>query len=268
MLQTFRFATGKGWLGRLMPNAFYFKSSGFCPCCRQPTEFLAIDAWLRDHFHCLRCNSVPRQRALMMVIDRHCPDWPASAVHESSPTGGGASARLKRDCSGYLSSQYHPGLPFGTMVGESRNEDLENQTFADASFDLVVTQDVMEHVYDPRRAFQEIAGTLKPGGAHIFSVPLVNKHRPTQRWATKNGNGAPDFLFEPEYHGNPVDPQGAPVTMHWGYDIVDFIRDACGLETSIDAIDDLSHGVRAEYIEILVTRKPGGPTGLRSRFAA
>lgn len=248
-------------IGRLMPRGFYFKASGFCPCCNEPADFLAVRPWLRDHFVCLRCRSIPRQRALLLVLDKHFPDWRSLAVHESSPSGGGASDRLRRDCTGYVSSQYHPAEPFGNMVGESRNEDLEAQTFADESFDLVITQDVLEHVYDPARAFAEIARTLKPGGAHIFSVPIVNKHRPSQRWATRNADGSPHFLHKPEYHGNPVDARGAPVTMHWGYDIVAFIRAACGLETQIETMDDLSHGIRAEFIEILVTTKP--PAGAR-----
>lgn len=142
------------------------------------------------------------------------------------------------------------------MAGEFMNQDLERQTYADNSFDIVITQDVMEHVYDPARAFQEIARTLKPGGSHVFSVPLVNKHQPTQIWATRNPDGSPNFLHEPDYHGNPVDPRGSPVTMRWGYDIVDFIKKESGLDTSIEYIDDLNFGIRAEYIEILVTRKP------------
>lgn len=137
-----------------------------------------------------------------------------------------------------------------------RNEDLERQTFECESFDIVITQDVMEHVFDPKRAFVEIARTLKPGGAHVFTVPLVNKHLPSEIWATKNQDGSINFLHEPDYHSNPVDPLGSPVTMHWGYDIVQFIKRATSLDTSIEHIDDLEYGIRAEYIEVLVTRKP------------
>ena len=48
------------------------------------------------------------------------------------------------------------------------------------TFDLVVTQDVLEHVLDPARA-AEIARTLRPGGAHVFTVPWY--HQPTLRRA-------------------------------------------------------------------------------------
>lgn len=142
------------------------------------------------------------------------------------------------------------------MIDGHRNENLESMSFEDASFDLVVTQDVLEHVYEPAKVFQEIARTLRPGGAHIFGVPIINKHRASQVWALKGQDGEPKFMHEPEYHGNPIDRRGSPVTMHWGFDIVQFIQDACGLQTTIEYVDDLQFGIRGEYIEVLVTKKP------------
>ncbi len=47
------------------------------------------------------------------------------------------------------------------MVDDHYNEDLENQTFQNESFDIVITQDVMEHIYDPGKAFAEVARTFK-----------------------------------------------------------------------------------------------------------
>ena len=243
-------------LQRLLPKEFYFKKNGFCPCCERDTHFVAYDPWLRDNFRCANCGSIPRNRALIRVLEQYFPNWTSLAIHESSPSGGGASARLRRSCRRYLASQYFPKEPFGGKIADFQNEDLESQTFADCTFDIVITQDVLEHVYDPASVFREIARTLKPGGAHVFCVPLVNKHRPTQIWATRNLDGSPNFLYEPDFHGNPVDPRGSPVTMRWGYDIVDFIKKESSLATSIEYLDDLEHGIRAEFIEVLVTRKP------------
>jgi len=48
---------------------------------------------------------------------------------------------------------------------------LGNISRNDESFDLVITLDVFEHVLRPAKAFAEIARTLKPGGAHIYTVP-------------------------------------------------------------------------------------------------
>ena len=256
MISKLKEQIGNRILRRLLPDNFYFKQPGFCPCCERDTEFVAYHSWLRDSLRCTNCKSIPRNRALIRVLEQYYPNWTDLSIHESSPSGGGASARLRRSCSKYLASQYYPKQPFGTVIHGFRNENLESQTFPDQVFDIVVTQDVLEHVYDPASVFREIARTLKPGGAHIFGVPLVNKHRPTQVWARRGADGEPDFIYEPDFHGNPVDPRGSPVTMHWGFDIVDFIEESCGLSTSIEFLDDLAYGIRAEYIEVLVTRKP------------
>jgi hypothetical protein len=243
-------------LACILPGGFYFYREGHCPCCENNTIFEGRDSWLRDHFRCLNCGSIPRERALMLIVDKYYPDWRDLKIHESSPSQRGASERLKMDCRNYIPTQFFPDETAGEITNGIRNEDLENQTFPDEYFDIVVTQDVMEHVYDPGKAFSEIARTLKPGGAHIFTVPLVNKHKKSEVWATKGNDGEPVFLYEPEWHGNPVNAKGSPVTMHWGYDIKDFIKNETGHETIIEYIDDLHYGVRAEYIEVLVTIKP------------
>jgi len=48
---------------------------------------------------------------------------------------------------------------------------------------LHLTQDVFEHMFDPAAAFREIVRTLQPGGAHVFTTPLVRKSEPTRFWA-------------------------------------------------------------------------------------
>lgn len=238
-----------------LSDGFYFCQKGYCPCCEKKVLFQAYNSWLRDYFICNNCHSIPRERALMVTIEKYFPNWKNLGIHESSPGGRGASVRLKNNVKNYVASQYYPNKPIGSIVNDYINQDLENQTFSDESFDIVVSQDVMEHVYNPEKAFCEIARTLKKGGAHIFTVPIINKHKKTEVWAVKCANGSPVFLKEPEWHGNPVDPNGSPVTMHWGFDIVTFIKESSGLDTTIEYIDDLSLGIRAEYIEVLVSIK-------------
>lgn len=235
---------------------FYFIHSGYCPCCDKNVTFKSTNNWLRDNFFCDNCVSIPRERAIMLVIEKYFKDWKNLKIHESSPGNKGASLKLKNQCKNYIATQFYPNEKTGSKFGEFFNLDLENQYFKEEEFDLVVTQDVFEHIMNPEKAFIEITRTLKPGGAHVFTTPLVNKFRPSERWAELNENNKLKFLKEPEYHGNPVDPKGSPVTMHWGYDIVDFIKKHTGLETEIFYTDDLNFGIRAEFNEVLITRKP------------
>lgn len=192
----------------------------------------------------------------MHVIEKCLPGWRDLIIHESSPGKRGASRRLSQECSRYMPSQYFPDRPPGSSVGKFRCENLEALTFSDASIDLHVTQDVLEHVFQPDRVFREIARTLKPGGAHIFTVPLVNKDKPSQHRARLDDDGRIVHLEPPIYHGNPVSAQGSLVTVDWGFDICRHIFESCGLITHIVRLDDLSLGIRAEYIEVLVTLKP------------
>ncbi len=234
----------------------FISNTGYCIICDSETTFSSDYEWLRDHYLCKKCRSIPRERALMFCIERYYPHWRELRIHESAPLARGASTKLKKYCNLYVPTHFFPDFQPGEIHPSGfRNEDLESQTFPDEYFDLVITQDVMEHIFDPARAFAEIGRTLKQGGAHIFTVPLVNKEKPSEVWAQRDDKGNIVHMREPEYHGNPISDKGSLVTMHWGYDICNFIYKHSGLFTIINYIDNLSLGIRAEYIEILVSKK-------------
>jgi len=232
------------------------ENTGHCPICKHEVTFRATEPYLRDSYFCMNCRSIPRERALMAVIDAYYPQWRDLTIHESSPSNRGASKRLRDESAHYIASQFFPDKDLGTMENGFRCENLEKLTFADSSIDLHITQDVMEHVFNPGNAFREIARTLKPGGAHIFTAPLWKKHEPSKVRARLDANGAISHLDSPVYHGNPIDDQGSLVTVDWGFDICRYIFEACGLFTHLVYIDDLSRGIRADLIEVLVTIKP------------
>ena len=112
-------------------------------------------------------------------------------------SGRGASRRLKNEAPGYVPSHYCPNVAAGEIVNGVRCEDLEKLSFGDESFDLHVTQDVFEHLFDPAAAFREIARTLRPGGAHVFTTPFVRKNEPTQFCASLAPDGTIVHLMEP-----------------------------------------------------------------------
>jgi len=69
------------------------------------------------------------------------------------------------------------------------------------------------------------------------------------------------LIEPPEYHRNPISSEGSLVTVNWGYDITDFVFETSGLFTEIVFIDILDCGIRAEYIEVLITRRSPRKTG-------
>jgi SAM-dependent methyltransferase len=238
-----------------MKKRYFMKVDGICPICSKKVKFIASNEWLREHFKCSSCGSIPRERALMVVLETYFPGWRHLVIHESSPSNRGASVRLAEECSDYIPSQYFVGRELGSLVNGVRCENLEELSFSDGSIDIHITQDVMEHIFHPAKAFREIARTLKPGGAHIFTVPLVNKKNPSRVRAKIDAAGNIEHLHPPVYHWNPIDTMESLVTVDWGFDICQYIFESSGLFTLMIQIDDITKGIRAEYIEVLMTYK-------------
>ncbi len=236
----------------------HFSHQGTCDICETKVTFTAQHSYFRDHLICSGCGSIPRERALMRVIKQFFPDYTELRIHESSPVGRGVSKRLADECSFYSSSFLLEKVALGEVDTRSgrRCEDLECLTFDDDQFDLFVTQDVMEHVFEPNTVFREIGRVLKPGGAHIFTVPLVNGTQASERRATRTSSGEIDHHLEPVYHGDPTKPDGALMTMNWGFDLASSIISETGMPTIIVQIDDLDAGIRAELIEVVASFKP------------
>ena len=228
---------------------------GWCAVCRLPTMFVMLGSWARDEYLCARCHSIPRHRALMRVLDSTYPDWPDRRIHELAP-GGPASTALAARCRHYSASQYWADVPLGSSRGGVRCEDVEQLTFPDESLDVVVSQDVFEHVLRPDVGFRELARVLRPGGAHVFTVPLYPRPETVVR-AVAGDDGEVVHLAPPDYHGNPADPGGSLVVREWGADIADAVHDATGLSTQVvQPGDSRRYGLAGEFLAVFVTRKP------------
>lgn len=226
---------------------------GRCPICEKQTIFYKEGKWLRDQFKCIRCSSIPRLRALIAVLKEHFPNYRECYIHESSPSGA-ASRKLARECRHYTPTHYFPEIPSGQMRNGFRCEDLESQTFSDESFDIIITQDVLEHILRPEKAIAEIGRTLKRGGAHVFTVPWYHWKDTVIRAVPENKSVR--HLVEPDYHKNPIDPEGSLVVTEWGRDLCDFIYQYSGMTTTAVRIFDRQRGIDAEFIEVFISRKP------------
>ena len=195
----------------------------------------------------------------MFCIDTFFPRWRELVIHESSPIPRGASERLRLEAGSYMPTQFFPEVVLGESFRGYRCENLEKLTIANDTIDLHVTQDVFEHLFAPAAAFREIARTLRPGGAHVFTTPLVQKTNPSQFCAQIAPDGTITYNTPAEYHRNAISEQGSLVTVKWGYDIANYIFEASGLFTQIVFIDNIELGIRAEFIEVLITYKPPAP---------
>lgn len=131
----------------------------------------------------------------------------------------------------------HPGLSYS----EYPEEDLMKLSYPDASFDLVLTSDTLEHVPDPRLALRETRRVLRAGGRHVFTVP----HDP-RRERARSREGLPA-----QHHGRGGGPYAlvtrqADMLAHtdFGADVEEIVREAgFDPESFFDGVDTVFCGV-------------------------
>lgn len=225
--------------------------AGYCPCCRHRTTFTIHGPWLRDEYLCDRCQSIPRQRHLIRILDTLFPRWRWSAMHESSPSLPILANQSRR----YSYSHYLPDVPLGTKKNGIRCESIEALTFADNSLDFFVTQDVLEHVFHPDRALREIHRVLKVGGAHVFTAPKHEALAATRCRATITEDWIVTHLLPEEYHGNPVGDGKALVTWDYGSDFERMASEWVGSTVATYQTVDREQGIEAAFNEVFVIVK-------------
>jgi len=192
----------------------------------------------------------------MLAVDSAFPGWRKLKIHESSPCGRGFSILAERECRGYVPTVFIPNVERGSISIENglRCEDLERQTFRDEAFDIVITQDIMEHLFDPATAHREIWRTLRPGGAHIFTTPIYKELLKTECCA-KLADEKVVHLCEPDYHDNPSETGGSLVTFKYGYDLPELITAAAPFDVELRRYQNRSQGIVGEYTDVMIARK-------------
>lgn len=234
-----------------------------CPICEMTLEFSSSE----DYWSCrdgLVANDCPlgqcivRERALAETLfslfsREQVKDL---TIHEAAPVPRGLSLWLRKHVSNYIMSGYFPGSPWGSLVDGFRNENLEAQTFADDSFDLVIHLDVMEHLFEPFVALNEIYRTLKPGGICLLTAPTKNDcfHSEQVAWIASDGELV--IKGNPEYHGNPQrDNEGSLVTWRYGYDLPLLITRATNFDVEVRRWQSKERAIMGNMTEIYLLRK-------------
>ena len=200
---------------KVLPNLKYLKESRIrkCRCCEKRSLIVSLSRG-EEYKLCIRCGANLRYEMLATCIRRRWPDLSQLSVIELDP--GSPLSRLFKDSGSYLKTYYSQNDSKGVIRQDgARCEDLTALTLDDNSVDLMISSDVLEHVPDLRTAFFEMTRVLRTGGVHLFTVP-TREH--TQRRA-EVVNGALKHLMEPEYHSDPLNPEG--ILAFW-----DFGRDA------------------------------------------
>jgi SAM-dependent methyltransferase len=205
--------------------------AGVCWVCARNSDFHydrlysnGVDVNWRERLVCEGCGLNNRLRLSAQLIAQMASKNSSIYLTEQvTPLARYLSRRFRK----VTMSEY---LGDGVASG-SRNslgiwhEDVTSLSFADDSFDHVLSFDVLEHVPDYTRALKEFHRVLKKGGTIMLSAPFSLLSEGNITRARIAPDGSIEHLLPPEYHGDPVDPQGGILCYyHFGWQLVEELK--------------------------------------------
>jgi len=174
--------------------------------------------------HCARCGCNLRAMALAVAIMRCYAYAGTFQSFIEYPEVRGLRV-LELNTAGEL-TRFLATLPH-RQLGVYPEVDMTNLPFADASFDLVVHSDTLEHVPNPVRGLAECRRVLAQHGYCAFTVPVVVGRLSMSR------AGMP-----PSYHGAPGTPaEDYAVQTEYGADAWTHVMRAGFAECRIVSLD-------------------------------
>jgi SAM-dependent methyltransferase len=122
--------------------------------------------------------------------------------------------------------------------------DIERSAFPDGGFEVVLSNEVFEHVPDLDAALRDTRRILCEGGWLVATFPFNWEAEATETRARLAPGGEVEHLAPPEYHGNPVDPEGGSLVFQVpGWDVLPRCR-AAGFSTArMVFIGSARHGI-------------------------
>ncbi len=157
----------------------YFKIivKDFCFHCEKNTNFIApTNIKLLTSSACESCGNVLRSNGIIKKIHDYLSENNKNikevAIYNLSADGSIHKYFKKYS---YTCSEYFEDVRGGSFKNEIRSENLECLSFKNESFDIVISEEVFEHVNDYMSGFKSVQRVLKNEGVHFFTLPLHEK---------------------------------------------------------------------------------------------
>lgn len=241
---------------------------GWCLVCASLTSFRITSENVREDVVCASCGSFNRQRQLLAVLlhaltgaipQEGVRALPAGLRLWTLESSRALHAALARHLgAGLTGSEFlDPALASGERRNGILHVDACRTHFADASLDVILSSDVLEHVPEYRQALRETARILRPGGWHVFTAPFDLSRHQTQIRAVVEADGTLRHLQPPAYHGDPVRPeQGVLVYQIFGHDLLAELE-AQGFAPRLYRIHEPVLGVLGDGVVLAAQRRAG-----------
>jgi len=232
-----------------------FSVEGYCVPCSKTVPFLVdmesggrregdvcLPNW-RERLECPSCRMNNRQRLVATLIRQELDVEQKKSVYfmeQVTPIFHWTKDAFKNhDIVGseYLGYEYEGG----EIIKGIRHEDIENLSFSDNSLDLIVSNDVFEHVPHPSKAFKECVRLLKSGGVMLATIPFHSENELSVIRA-KIVDGELENLLPPSYHGNPISADGSLVFTDFGWDMLDNMRCSGFTEVAVEVYASTRYG--------------------------
>jgi hypothetical protein len=171
-----------------------------CPLCGA-TEFK--DFRKRERAQCARCGSLPRTRAAWLLL-KNCNNLSlGSRVAHFAPERPLAK-RLHELCgSGYEAYDFEPERYRAQIdFAEVKKFDLCRNlaTLEPGRYDAIVHNHVLEHLpCDYSMVLLRLQALLKPGGVHVFSVPILRGYTKSDLAPTMSTDQRRKIFGHPEH---------------------------------------------------------------------
>lgn len=216
---------------------------GYCNVCGKKTVFFGL--WSpQETYFCLHCGSSSRNRALAKVflsefgVYENLKKFNQTGIRGYLVAAYGPIAEALKG-QNFVFSEYFDNINPGEKKNGILCQDLTCLTFPDRTFDIVISEAVIEHVKDPFKSFLEVHRVLKEGGKYIFSVPFESVEKTTTRVLP---NGA--SLLEKKYHKDPLRKSGALVYTDFSKkDFLEKMLLPAGFSGEVLVINDSEKGI-------------------------
>lgn len=195
---------------------------------RQALEAGQEPDW-RESTTCPSCGLCARQRFVIHTLDTLLDVTNRGSHIYLTESGSPLELAMSRRYPRVVHSEYVDGMPRGTLVKlrghVTRNEDLTRLSFPSHTFDVIASFDVLEHIPDYRAALADMTRCVNAKGALLLSAPFnLNEHEHVVR-ARLRHDGSVEHLLEPEYHGDPNSSEGVLCFYHFGWRLLDELRE-------------------------------------------
>lgn len=204
---------------------------GLCDSCGRDELFLIdlrfsyiqfngreIPNW-RERLVCRSCKLNARMRMSFYALERRVktssPIW---LMESKSPFAKLISTKFSDViCSEFVGAD----VTSGTIgIDGIRHEDCTSSSLGNDSLGAVLSFDVLEHVPDYLRAFEEMFRVLRPGGSFIWSAPFDSRNSETKVRARVLDDGSIEHIEPPLYHADPLRSDGVLCFQTFGWAIL------------------------------------------------